>query len=137
MQDVHNFQKLTSLRVPMNEAFSRDLTDLCFSLTDPIAVPTNIDADTIQFIIRNKGHFHAIALLRKRSWEGQRLVTVCTRFPEDMEDNWTWDTFKFSWSPTGWIAVSENKDVLSDMSNDAKEKLQTYFSRLTHAYGLH
>ncbi|KAL3161093.1 hypothetical protein ABBQ38_009475 [Trebouxia sp. C0009 RCD-2024] len=133
-QDVGNFRRLTCLPLPMNEAFSKDSTSLRFSLTDPIAVPTNTAPNTIQFVIRNKDHFEAVAIVRKRSWDDQRVVTVCTRFPEDIEDNWTWDTFNFAWhSATGWIVVSENDDIKSCMSTDARDKMQTYFNRLTNA----
>ncbi len=113
------------------EAFGKDSDDLRFSMAAPFALQPSRDADTLQLVFRNKDELRAVAIIRKDAWHERGVITVCTRFPEDVEDNWTWDMFAFSWNKRdGWTCTSATDDVLSDLSKEIRNALQAHLNQI-------
>ena len=113
------------------DAFDGDAGNLRFNLASTFAVQPSHSPDILQLVYRNMDELHAVAIIRKGSWTDRGAITVCTRFPEDTEDNWTWDTFTFFWNKhDGWKGMSESTDVLSDLSQETQNALQNYLNQL-------
>lgn len=106
-------------------ALGKGSENLRFSTAAPFAVQPSQDPNLLQLIYCNKDELHAVALVRKGAWSERGAITVCTRFPEDLSDNWTWDTFTFSWNQRdGWTGISDSNDALSDLSKETRDAVQ-------------
>lgn len=104
---------------------------LRFSTAAPFAVQPSQDPDVLQLVYCNKDELHAVALIRRGAWSERAAITVCTRYPEDLMDNWTWDTFTISWNQRdGWTGISDSNDALSDLSKDSRDAVQNYLNQI-------
>ena len=108
--------------------------NLRFSTAAPFAVQPSQNPHILQLIYCNRDDLHAVALIRKGAWSERAAITVCTRFPEDLVDNWTWDTFTFSWNQRdGWTGISDSNDALSDLSKETRDAVQDHVNQMMHS----